>query len=537
MANVGPLLAAEACVLQIDGQVRIGKSMKQLARKPTAGLTLRRWYQLGTLMLFVSAPSLFAERNLRCVKIAQAAAVWAALVFSGVTYGASDLVDLRPPPQAGGFRQVRVVVEVEGKLKLNSDGKDVQHLPLKVAAELNYVERVFAQSRQWTDVRLIRSYQSAQAKLKLRDAEMTSALRPERRLIVVESNAKSAQLFSPEGPLTREELDLVDTTASGLALESLLPPRIVKIGSTWQLSDHTVARLLGLEAVNKQDCVATLDSAKDNLAVISLAGKVAGAAGGVSSEVELKGKLNFDLKQRAVTWLTLACRENRDIGHAQPGFETLTTFRLVSAPVRPAAELSDKALAGLPLASTSSTTLLDLTSESARYQLVHDRRWEVIFERPDATILRLVDHGDLIGQCNLSPLPPLGKGEQLSLEGFQDDVKRALGKNLEQVVSGGEEAENGIRILRVVVAGKTGDLPIQWTYYHLSDDHGRRAALVFTIESNLVERYPQIDRELIDGFRFLDEKQPTPALNAQPAGGNTVPQSAEKPSAPKALDR
>ena len=103
--------------------------------------------------------------------------------------------------------------------------------------------------------------------------------------------------------------------------------------------------------------------------MISLAGKVAGAVGGVSSDVELKGKLNFDLKQRAVTWLTLACRENRDIGHAQPGFETLTTLKLVSAPTRPAAELSDKALAGLPLASTSATTLLELTSESAGYQL------------------------------------------------------------------------------------------------------------------------------------------------------------------------
>src|SRR5262245_33506574 len=382
-------------------------------------------------MLFVFAPAIFARRHLSCVGITQLALVLtAALLPAGVASGASDLVDLRPPPQAGGYRQVRVVAQVEGKLKLNSDGKEVQHLPIKVQAELNYIERVLAQ-RQWTDVRLLRSYQSAEAKLKLRDAELANALRPERRLIVVESSAKASQVFSPEGPLTREELDLVETAASGLALESLLPPRVVKIGNSWQLADATVARLLGLEAVSKQECAATLDSAKDNLAVISLAGKVAGAAGGVSSDVELKGKLNFDLKQRAVTWLTLAYKENRAIGHAQPGFEVVTTLRMVCAPSQPVAALSDQALAALSLKSTTAQTLIEMTSHSGGFQLTHDRRWNVMLERSDITVLRLVDRGDLIAQCNITPRPPLAAGEQLSMEGFQDDVKRVLGDNFE----------------------------------------------------------------------------------------------------------
>jgi hypothetical protein len=63
----------------------------------------------------------------------------------------------------------------------------------------------------------------------------------------------------------------------------------------------------------------------------------------------------------------------------------------------------------------------------------------------------------------------------------------------------------------VVVSGSTGELPIQWTYYLLSDDQGHRAALVFTIETNLVERFPQIDRELIASFRFLEGREPKPA--------------------------
>ena len=121
----------------------------------------------------------------------------------------------------------------------------------------------------------------------------------------------------------------------------------MKIGGEWSLEETVVSRLLGLEAISQQDVVGTLESVKENVALISLVGKVTGAVGGVSSDIELKGKLNFDTKQRAITWLTLAYKENRAIGHAQPGFEVVSTLRMVVAPTQAIAGLSDKALAGM----------------------------------------------------------------------------------------------------------------------------------------------------------------------------------------------
>jgi hypothetical protein len=425
---------------------------------------------------------------------------------------ATDIVDFRPATQVGSYRQIKVVVEVEGKLKLNADGQDVKHLPIKVQGELQYVERVLSQAKQWNDVRLVRTYQSARANIRLHESDLTNGLRPERRLIAVESGDKAAVLFSPQGPITREELELIELAGSGLALEALLPPRVQKIGSQWPLRDTTVARLLGLEAVSQQDVACTFDSVKEGVAIVSLAGKITGAVGGVSSDIELKGKLNFDLRQRAVTWLTLAYKENRAIGHAQPGFDVMTTLRMVSAPSQPIADLSDKVLSGLALKPNGSQTLIELNSASGGFQLTHDRRWSVMLERHDVTVLRLIDRGDLIAQCNITPRPPLGKDEQFTMEGFQDDVKRVLSKNFEEMVEATEEtSDSGMRVLRVVVAGKVGELPIQWTYYHLSDNKGRRASLVFTLESSLLDRFAHIDRELIGNFRFLQDKQPTPA--------------------------
>jgi hypothetical protein len=446
------------------------------------------------------------------------AALLAALLIAQAAHAGTDSVDLTSASKTGSVRQAKVVVEVEGKLKLNADGKEVKHLPLKVQADLHYFERIAAANKNWSDTRLLRSYQTAEAKIRLHDSELTTKLRGDRRVIAVASNATDAVLYSSEGPLTRDELELLQVPASGLALEALLPSATIKTGGTWPLSENAVARLLNLDAVSQQDVACTLDSVKDNVAIVSLAGKVAGAVGGVSSDIELKGKLNFDVQQKAVTWLTLAIRENRAIGHAQPGYEVLTKLKMASAPAKPTADLNETVAASIKAAPSGPQTLIEFNSDSAGFQLLHDRRWSVMLERGDLTVLRLVDRGDLIAQCNITPLPALAKDQQLSLEVFQADIKRVLGKNFEELVEAAEETtESGLRVLRVVAAGAAGELPIQWTYYHLSDDAGHRASLVFTIESSVLSRFAHIDRELIGNFHFAEDKNPTPAGQSEPA--------------------
>lgn len=428
----------------------------------------------------------------------------------------AETYQFRPAQSPGWHQQVKVIVEVEGNLKLNPDGSDVKHLPLKVTADLQYVERTLAAGSALASSRTVRNYSQATASIKLRETEITNTLRDDRRLIASDSGEKQSTAFSPLGPLTRDELDLIDVPASGLAVAALLPQRALPVNQSWQIPDWAAARLLGLEAVNQHDLTGKLTDVKDNIAMIELAGKVVGAVGGVSSEIELKGKLNFDLKQRAVTWLVLGFTENRAVGHAQPGFSVATKVRMVAAPIAPTKDLADASLARLPLTATSATTLIDFTAGSAGYQLTHDRRWGVMSDRHDVTILRFIDRGDLVAQCNISRLPQLGKGEQLALEAFQDDVKKTLGKNFGQIVEASQEALGDIRLLRVVVSGTASELPIQWMYYHLSDDAGNRLAFVFTIEGSLAPKYAQIDRELVAGLRFSAMKQPTPASQAGP---------------------
>jgi hypothetical protein len=429
----------------------------------------------------------------------------------------SEAVDLTVDATNDRPQQVKVAVETAGQMKMNPDGKEVKYLPLSVTAELNFVQRRLPTIEKSSAVRIARHHSAAEAKYNLKNTEFKQALRDDRRLLVVQSEGDAATIFSPLGPLSREELELVDVPGTAVLPELLLPGKSLKPGETWNLPDPAVVRLLSLEAVHKHDVVGKFDEMRDGIAILSLEGKVSGAVGGVSSESALRAKLNFDPKLRMLTWLAISLNENRAIGHAQPGYDVTSRIRILTTPAKEAAELSENSLSGLPLVAKAGESLLAFRSDKGGFELVHDRRWRVMTERYDSAILRMIDRGDLIAQCNVAKLKDFGKDEKLTLEAFQADVKQALEKQKAQINEASESTSDaGMKVLRLQVLGFTAELPIQWTYYHLSDSAGRRASIVFTIDQKLVANYAHIDQEIISGFQFFqpvrdEASEPTPA--------------------------
>ena len=454
---------------------------------------------------------LFALRGI-CLGLVVAASFIAALARAAETY------DLTSAVKPGQSQTVRTAVEVKGDLKLNSDGKEVTTVPMLVQADLQYTERFLAIKTDGT-LKAARHYGVAEAKIQIKSTEMKQSLRNERRLLVIQHKGEDATLFSPIGPLTREELELVDAPGSSTVLAAILPAKKTAIGDGWKLNNQTVARLLGLEAVSEQDVVAKLTKVEDSLAIFSLDGRITGAVGGVSSEIDLHAKANFDLKKKSVTWLAMQYQEKRAIGHAQPGYDATIRVRTVAEPTAGTPELANDALSKLALEAKLEQTLIEFQAEKAGINLAHDRRWRVMVDRMDIAILRFIDRGDLIAQCNINRLAPLPKDQPLTLTAFQKSVEATLAKNSGEILEAAQETtKDGGKVLRVTVAGSASEIPIQWFYYHLTDAQNRRASLVITLESKLLERYPALDRELISGLLLLDtpstaneEKEPTPA--------------------------
>lgn len=418
-------------------------------------------------------------------------------------------------------QRVRVAVEVAGQMKMNPTGKELKYLPLSVTADLNFSQRRLppikeTQLKDSAAVRLVRQYHTAETKFNLKNNEFGQTLRDDRRLIVLQTEGDEGTFFSPLGPLTREELELVDVPGTGVLPELLLPGKELSVGDTWEVPTAAVVRLLSLDAVHKHDLIGKFDEIRDGILILSLEGKATGAIGGVSSEVNLKAKLNIDPKEQLLTWLAISLNENRAIGHAQPGYEVTTRIRILTALGDAAPEISETSLENLPLVAKTGETLIAFRSEKGGFELAHDRRWRVMSEKYDSAVLRLIDRGELVSQCNISKLKNFAKGENLTLEAFQEDVKAALEKQKGQIAEASQNTtDDGILVQKLLVTGSAAELPIQWTYYHLSDSEGRRASLVFTIDAKLVERYGHIDQELISAFTFFDPPmsvgEPTPA--------------------------
>lgn len=429
--------------------------------------------------------------------------------------GQEPSISLKPKQTAASFTRVQTVVEVNGELKLNPDGRKVTKLPLRGKGELVYHERMVSPGSDEEPRRDARFYQSADARFVVGDGEIVTQLSDDRRLIGVQTSKLQSTVFSPSGPLTRDELELIDIQGSSSVLSRLLPDTEVAVGDKWSASNDTAAVLLRLDVITDNKLESEFKKIEDNLAFMELKGTVSGSVSGVPSDLEVTAKYNFDLKLQQITWLAMSIHENRSIGHAEPGFDVTARIRTSIAPLENSPELADEVVNHLPLNAEPGATFLTSLAAEGHFRLVYPRSWKVMVDRHDVTVMRFLDHGEMIAQCNLSKLADAPAGKLLSIDTLQADIQRSLDKNFGQFVEAKQfQTDRGLRALRVVAAGMASELPIQWIYYHLTDPKGRQAAIVFTLDAKLVERFGAEDHTLVSAFEIVpppETKEPTAA--------------------------
>ena len=412
--------------------------------------------------------------------------------------------------------RVETRIEVSGELKLletagtEDGGKSRQKstaIPLTVNAQLRYVDRDLAVDAKHVLRRAVRQYDLAQAKMKVGQGEITNTLSEDRQTIVLQESKDQTDIFSPSGPLQREELELLSVPGDSGLLNQLLPGKKIKAGEPWTPSQDLLTRLLRLEIINQSDVTLTLTKVEKEVAIIAMTGKVSGGVDGVTTELELNGKLNFDLAKKCCTWLALNLKEDRAPSTGTPGFKTASQIRIAIGPSELPAELTDEGLADLKTTPDEATRLLQLKAKQS-FELVYEPRWHVVNDQNDLTVIRLVERGDLVAQANISRLSPLGEGEQLTLEAFQAGLQKSLGSTFVDFIEAGESlSDSGLRVLRVVISATVSEVPIHYVFYHLSDDHQNRLSLAFTMDADNVERFGRAEETLISSLQFTDRAE------------------------------
>ncbi len=460
--------------------------------------------------------------------IAGAAISWGVLLaelgWPEPTKQPSPMDDLRPRRQVGQTDRVSVHLEVEGVLVISEDPKQPKP-KMKVTAQNVYDERLLAvESKTGWPARSLRYYQTAEATIQIEEETVRPQLRPERRWIVAEAQPDQIQLFSPKGPLTREELDLVDILGNSLLLDRLLPTEPVGQTDSWKPADQTLAMLLGLEKVIRSDVHCKPSSQTDRSILVEMAGTVQGQTGGGDSAIVLKAKYRVDRASGRINWFGLALAERRTPGLVLRGVDVVAKLTVEITPSAEAPHLAEQTIGDLPLEPKEELLLLAYQPPGKGWQILHPRSWHVQREENQTAVLGLFDQDQWVAQGTITLLPPLAKDQDVSLEQFQQEIQQGLGKNFGQFLQVGQyPAPENQRMYRVVAEGrvigqvqnKPVEVPMRWHYYRLADAQGRQAVFAFTLEPDQQERLGQADRAIVESFRFLETghrpQSPTPA--------------------------
>jgi hypothetical protein len=437
----------------------------------------------------------------------QLTALWLLLLVGPRTPALAAAAPSELPHVAGSLTQVRAKLEVGGDLLIPAQAEPTK-LPMSVVANFDYIERRIDDGSQPDQRRSLRHYRGAKAAIKIGKQASESSLAKEHALVRVALASSTASLAAARGNFTRDELDLVDVPGNTLLLDLLLDGVELKQGAKWRPKELVLTRLAGIDAIRSSEIENRITSLNGEVGEVIFEGKIIGEVADALTEIELKGKMHFDVRLRRPFALVMLIKEVRKPAAAGPGLDVTARLQLQIEPIDECPQLADSVLADIELAGDGAAAPLEHRPASKTFRLLYDPRWRITRDDADAVAMRLIDRGDLVAQCNVSVLSKVKLTEPITLESFQKEVQQSLGKNFGAFESAAERKHAaGYRMLHAAAHGAVSDLPIVWHYYLLIDEHGRRAALSFTMEARLLERFGDAERLILDEFRFSPATQ------------------------------
>ncbi|HVK16934.1 MAG TPA: hypothetical protein VM533_08285 [Fimbriiglobus sp.] len=313
-------------------------------------------------------------------------------LFLGVTAGVlagPDALAQNPVTLAERFDpstayRVELKVRLAGRLAVPQEpGKPPQVLPMSGESTVTYDERVLPADEPQT-ARTVRAYREVQFARTAGGKDQKAEVRPSvRRMVVLRSDRGKKAPFSPDGPLTWGEIDVVRTDVFSPALvPGLLPPKPVRPGDRWRLTPAAVVELTDLDPIDSGELMAEFVSvvtiSNKRYAKLGVSGSVRGGTEDGTSQQKFEGSGYFDLEAHRLTYLNL--KGTREM--FGPDGKTVSgridgTFVMTRGPAEKTADISEEALRGVDLRPTAANTELLYDNPDLGVRFHHPRRWRV----------------------------------------------------------------------------------------------------------------------------------------------------------------
>lgn len=279
--------------------------------------------------------------------------------------------------------RVEVKSNISGKISVPvGEGKPAKVVALSGAHHFVYDERPLPSEDRGSQ-KLVRAYRTFEFARTIGDQEQKADVRKEvRRMVVLRDDKGRKAPFSPDGPLTFDEIDVVKNDPFAPALvPGLLPPKEVAPGAKWPAGEAAVFDLTDLDRIDGGglvvEFVGVVAVDKKRHAKLAISGTVSGVNEDGPSRQQLDGTAYFDLEANRLSYMKLNGVHELldDKGKATGKIEG--TFTLTREASPKADEFTDAALKGVELKPTDEATRLLYDNPELGVKFLHPRRWRV----------------------------------------------------------------------------------------------------------------------------------------------------------------
>ena len=436
---------------------------------------------------------------------------------------ADETYDLTHQVKADETLNIKSQVQYVGSVIVDGAGQDedARVLPLDVRAQFDFDQRISAGST--TSPQAIRHFDKAYATISAGKGKTESKLDKSNHLVLARlkdttEGTHQVQIASIGGILRQKEYELLKNPGDPLAYANLLDKKNVKVGEKWDLRDEQIIGLLTFNRIVSSSMKMMLKSVENNEAKIYIYGSVKGEVDDVIAEQKVKGIFQLDLNEKRVAALRLSIDEERRTGQVAPGFEGKIKLDTRITPTSENVMMRKERLAEIYKGKKIKFAFLFDRSDN-EFQLKHNTKWRVIASEEEAAVLRYIDDGQLIAQCNVVQLPRRPVDKPLELSQFQTEVQKIIAESEARIVNSDQWiTSSGYSALHVSVDGTESGIPFMWLYYHVAAQDGRRVTFVYTLEKDSKEYFGSADRKLVDSITFKKPRQSTAsAYDSKPA--------------------
>ncbi|MGL6073956.1 MAG: hypothetical protein ACRC8S_07330 [Fimbriiglobus sp.] len=428
------------------------------------------------------------------------------LVLSGwlVSVAAAQSVVLVDEVKAGEHFRYEIGLNLAGKLKVERNGKP-EALAIAAGAGHVFVERAEAVEASGI-TKTIRHYEKALSQGDSAGERTNRELAADRRLIVSQRTKGAHLHFSPDGPLAREELELVAEHFDTLSISQLLPGKETKLNDTWTLRPDVVQQVCQFEGVVKSELVGKLVEVTAEEAKFTITGAAEGVDNGAQVKLSVNAVGVYSLATKRITKLGWEQTDDRAQGAASPASEVKATIQLSRTPLAEEPKSLDiTARAKMPsdAKATEAMTMLRHVDRDGRFQFVYPRDWHIVGRTKDHIVLRLLDGGEFTAQATMTIMKKLEPGSQMPI----DDFKRLLGQIPGWEPEGISEdgiisSEEGRRLYRLTAKGKQDGVAVQQTFFHIAGPKGDQIAVTVLAKDTKAGALNNRDLSLVNAITF-----------------------------------